>query len=107
MNSFDSPFDRDGFHIESVLIFGESPDGNWIVDIEDLPFLPIPNCVMITKDILAIDGWVFPLVYVTKSFLIWLHHTVLRWAQEDDSETNKQWLDGIVDALMDALTGNL
>jgi len=42
--------------------------------------------VVVTKDFIEFDGWVFPLSYVSKSLLIWLQASFLRWAKEDDSE---------------------
>ena len=53
--------------------FGMNPDGHWIVSAEDLPVLPIPKQVRVTRDQIEIDGWVFPYSYVSKSLLVWLH----------------------------------
>jgi hypothetical protein len=48
-----------------------------------------------------------PLSYVTKSLLVWLQQSFLRWVKEDDSEKNKEWINGIVEAFQDALAGEL
>ena len=73
----------------------------------DLPRLPIPKHVVVTKDFIEFDGWVFPLSYVTKSLLVWLQQSFLRWVKEDDSKENKEWVDGLVEAFQDALSGEL
>ncbi len=62
---------------------------------------------MVTKDFIEFDGWVFPLSYVTKSLLVWLQRSFLRWIKEDDSKENKEWVDGLVEAFQDALAGDL
>ena len=61
----------------------------------------------VTKEFIEIDGWVFPLSYVSKSMLIWLHALFLRWAKEDDSARNRQWIEGIAEAFQDGLAGKL
>lgn len=53
------------------------------------------------------DGWVFPLSFVSKSLLIWLQATFLRWVDEDGSLRNRQWIEGIAEAFQDGLAGKL
>jgi hypothetical protein len=102
---FEPPFDRSIPDITTAPPFGRSPDGQWIVSAEDLPILPIPKHAVVTKDFIEFDGWVFPLSYVTKSLLVWLQQTFIRWSKEDDSEKNKEWINGIVEAFQEALAG--
>lgn len=104
---FQPPFDRCGFERHTAPPFGRSPDGLWIVSAEDLPILPIPKHAVVTKDFIEFDGWVFPLSYVTKSLLVWLQATFIRWLKEDDSEKNKEWINGLVNAFEDAIAGKL
>lgn len=85
--------------------FGMSPDGHWIVSAVDLPILPIPKQVTVTSEQIEIDGWVFPLSYVSKSLLVWLQESFLRWIEEDSSEKNKEWINGIIEAFQDVLAG--
>jgi hypothetical protein len=87
--------------------FGRSPDGNWIVSADELPELPMPRRVRVTNEFLEIDDWVFPLSFVTKSLLIWLQASFYRWADEDESKRNREWLEGIFEAFQDGLAGNL
>lgn len=82
-----------------------SPDGQWVVSAEDLPILPIPKQVTVTRDQIEIDGWVFPLSYVSKSLLVWLQESFLRWIEEDSSDKNKEWIYGIIEAFQDGLAG--
>lgn len=105
--NFQPPFDRRGFDRHTAPPFGRSPDGQWIVSAEDLPILPIPKHAVVTKDFIEFDGWVFPLSYVTKSLLVWLQATFIRWLKEDDSEKNKEWVNGLVNAFEDAIAGKL
>ncbi len=104
---FEPPFDRPIPDITTAPPFGRSPDGQWIVSAADLPRLPIPKHAVVTKDFIEFDGWVFPLSYVTKSLLVWLQQSFLRWVKEDDSQNNKEWINGIVEAFQDALAGEL
>lgn len=105
--NFEQPFDRHKPDITTAAPFGRSPDGQWIVSVEDLPELPIPKHAAVTKDFIEFDGWVFPLSYVSKSLLVWLQASFLRWMKEDESAQNREWIDGIVEAFQDALAGKL
>ena len=104
---FEPPFDRPIPDITTAPPFGRSPDGQWIVSAADLPRLPIPKHAVVTKDFIEIDGWVFPLPYVSKSLLVWLQASFLRWAKEDESERNREWIEGIAEAFQHALAGDL
>jgi len=104
---YEPPFDRRKPDIQTAAPFGRSPDGQWIVSAEDLPELPIPKHAVVTKDFIEFDGWVFPLPYVSKSLLIWMQASFLRWVKEDDSARNREWIEGISEAFQHALAGNL
>jgi hypothetical protein len=104
---FEPPFDRRHFDRHTAPPCGRSPDGVWIVSADDLPILPIPKQAVVTKDFIEFDGWVFPLPYVTKSLLVWLQATFIRWTKEDDSEKNKEWINGLVKAFEDGVAGRL
>lgn len=43
---------------------------------------------------------------VSKSLLVRLQQTFIRWSKDDDSETNK-WINGLVNAFEDAIAGKL
>jgi hypothetical protein len=62
---------------------------------------------VVTKDFIEFDGWVFPLSYVSKSLLVWMRATFLRWMKEDESERNREWIEGIVEAFQESLAGEL
>jgi methionine salvage enolase-phosphatase E1 len=62
---------------------------------------------VVTKDFIDIDGWVFPLSYVSKSLLVWLQASFIRWTQEDESERNREWIEGIAEAFQEGLAGKL
>jgi hypothetical protein len=104
---FEPPFDRHKTDITTAAPFGRSPVGQWIVSAGDLPELPIPKQVEVTREFIDIDGWVFPLSYVSKSLLVWLQASFLRWVKEDESERNREWIEGIAEAFQHALAGNL
>lgn len=89
---FQPPFERRDFDPQTAPPYGRKPDGQWIFSSEDLPFLPIPKHAVVTKEYIEFDGWVFPLAYVTRSLLVWLQQTFIRWSKEDDSE-NEQGVD--------------
>jgi hypothetical protein len=47
------------------------------------------------------------LSYVSKSLLVWMQESFLRWIKEDDSEKNREWVEGIAQAFQDGLAGDL
>ena len=104
---FQPPFDRRKRDITTAAPFGRSPDGHWIVSAEDLPELPIPKHVEVRREFIDIDGWVFPLSYVSKSLLVWLQASFIRWEKEDDGERNREWIEGIAEAFQEGLAGIL
>jgi len=38
---------------------------------------------------------------------VWLQATFIRWLNEDDSEKNKEWINGLVETFQQALAGEL
>jgi hypothetical protein len=86
---------------------GRRPDGQWIFSVEELPLLPIPQHAVVAHQFIEFDGWVFPLAYTSKSLLIWLINSFLRWQKEDDSFRNREWVQGIKEAFEDACAGIL
>ena len=104
---FDPPSDQRIPDIATAEPFGRSPDGHWIVSVHELPLLPIPAHVFVTRVFIEFDGWVFPLSYVSKSLLIWLQASFIRWAKDDGTKRNSEWIQGIADALQYALAGEL
>ena len=104
---FELPFDRRKTDLTTAAPFGKSPDGHWIVSVEELPTLSIPKRVVVTRDSIEFDGWVFPLAYVSKSLLVWMQESFLRWLKEDDSEKNREWVEGIAEAFQYGISGKL
>ncbi len=104
---YEPPFNRYKPDITTAAPFGRSPDGQWIVSAEDLPILPIPKHAVVTKDFIEFDGWVFPLSHVSKSLLVWLQSSFLRWVKEDESARNREWIEGIAEAFQEGLAGKL
>lgn len=99
MVSFDPSFHSPAGDGGDPVPLGIDPEGGWIVVAEDLPALPIPRrVVVVTRQFLEIDGWVFPLWQVRRSLLVWLHQLFRRWLEQDGSARNKRWVDGIVHA---------
>ena len=107
MPYYDPPFNRVKRDIKTSAPFGKSPDGHWIVSVEDLPTLPIPQRVVVTRDSIEFDGWVFPLDYVSRSLLVCMQESFLRWVKEDDSEKNREWVEGIAEAFQYGIAGKL
>ncbi len=104
---FEPPFDRQIPDITTAAPFGWGPDGHWVVSSKELPELTIPKHVAVTRDFIEIDGWVFPLSYVSKSLLVWLQASFMRWLKEDESKRNRLWVEGIAEAFQDGLAGKL
>ena len=107
MPYYDPPFNRVKRDPATDPPFGKSPEGHWIVSAEELPTLSIPKRVVVTRDSIEFDGWVFPLAYVSKSLLVWMQESFLRWLKEDDSEKNREWVEGIAEAFQYGIAGKL
>ena len=105
--NFQPPFDRRKPDRQTAAPLGWDPSGYWIVSAEELPTLPIPERVVVTRDAIEFDGWVFPFSHVSKSLLEWMQQSFLRWIKENDSDQNKQWIDGIAEAFQDGIAGKL
>ena len=102
---FEPPFDRLNHEIATSVPIGCSPNGRWLVSSEELPELPSPARVAVTRDFIEMDGWVFSLRGVPNGMLVWLQASFLRWVKEDSSVENRKWITGIVEALQDVVTG--
>jgi len=107
MPYYEPPFNRVKRDAATAAPFGKSPDGHWIVSAEELPTLSIPKRVVVTRDSIEFDGWVFPLAYVSMSLLVWMQESFLRWVKEDDSDENREWVDGIAEAFQYGIAGKL
>lgn len=107
MNNDPSPYNRMKRDPATAAPFGSSPDGHLIVSAEDLPVLPIPKRVVVTRDQIDIDGWVFPLAYISTSWLVWFQRTALSWVKTDDCPQTRAWINGILEAFHDGLAGKL
>ena len=107
MKNNDPAYNRQKRDPSTAAPFGSSPDGHLVVSAGDLPMLPIPKRVVVTRDQIDIDGWVFPLSCVSKSLLEWLQQSFLRWYKEDGSEQNREWINGIAEAFQNGLAGKL
>lgn len=88
-------------------IYGQSPLGEWIYFVQDLPRLPLAKNVVVERDFIEIDGWLFPYSCVCKSWLEWFQETMLQWAQSDDSEETKKLVNSIAQAFQDGIGGKL
>ncbi|MCX6878654.1 MAG: hypothetical protein NTW21_33305 [Verrucomicrobia bacterium] len=107
MKNHDSPFNRVKRDPATAAPFGWSPDRHLIVSAKELPTLPITQRVMVTRDQIDIVDWVYPLSYISKSWLVWFQQTALRWVKTDNSPQPREWINGIVDAFQAGLAGRL
>lgn len=107
MNRSDPPPNRVKLDLKDTELLGRRPNGDWIIFAEELPVLPIPKQVEVTKDFIEFDGWMFPLPFVSRPLLVWMQASFLRWVKEDDSARNREWVEGIAEAFQDGIAGNL
>jgi hypothetical protein len=75
--------------------------------VAQMPILPIPKHAVVTRHTIEFVGWVFPISHVSKGLLVWLKATFIRWIEEDGSQRNREWIQGIADAFQDALSGEI
>jgi hypothetical protein len=104
---FRLPFDRYQTFVIKGDIVGMRPDGQWIFSVEEPPLLPIPQHAVVAHQFIEFDGWVFPSVFTSKSLLIWLRDSLLRWQKADDSNRNREWVQGIKTRFEEASAGEL
>lgn len=80
-------------------IIAVSPYGQPIHDIADLPELPLPKKVVVSGDVLRVDGWQIRFWPIWMSLLTWLETQAGRWCKEDPRPENKAQVCGVIDAL--------
>ena len=76
-----------------------SPSGRQIAPGGKLPELPLPRRVVVGRDALWVDGWVFRLVPFGRETMAWLASQAGRWCQDDPSPENKAQVMGVIDAV--------
>ena len=76
-----------------------SPSGRQIAPNDRLPELPLPRRVVVGRDALWVDGWVFRLVPFGKETMAWLCRQAVRWCHHDPSPENKAQVTGVIDAV--------
>jgi hypothetical protein len=76
-----------------------SPSGRRIGPEGRLPDLPLPKKVVVGRDALWVDGWVFRIFPIGRKTLSWLACQVGAWCQKDPSPENKAQIMGVVEAV--------
>ena len=80
------------------------PDGTLLYEYSLLPDLPSPARIVIGKDHIEIDGWVFAYHLISKALLLWMQVRFQSWIKADPSPENRAWLNGCLDAFVTAIT---
>lgn len=76
-----------------------SPTGRVIKRGGFLPTLPPPKKIVVGRDALWIDGWVFCLAPISKQTMVWLLKQVSSWCENDPSEESRAQIMGVLDAV--------
>jgi len=76
-----------------------SPSGRQIGPEGKLPDLPLPKKVVVGRDALWVDGWVFRILPLGRKTLSWLAYQVGAWCRKDPSPENKAQVMGVVEAV--------
>lgn len=82
---------------------GLKPDGSLILSISELPALPVPTRVVIGPAFIEIDGWLIAYTDIRKGTLYWLGERLMEWRKAESSEVSRAWINGILDALHEAM----
>jgi len=97
------PIDNSNFE----QVYGQSPLGEWIYSVEDLPQLPLAKNVVIERDFIEIDGWLFPYSCVCESWLEWFQETMIRWVKSDDNKETEEFVNNMFQAFQDGIGGKI
>jgi len=84
-------------------VIGRRPDGSAILSPDDLPFLPVPQKIVIGDSVMQIDEWFFSLRGVSRKFLIWFKERLDMWKHLDPSDENREWSVGVLEAFREEL----
>lgn len=76
-----------------------SPSGRRIGPEGRLPDLPLPKKVVVGRDILWVDGWVFRILPNGRKTLSWFASQVSAWCRKDPSPQNKAQVMGVIEAV--------
>ncbi|MEI8310235.1 MAG: hypothetical protein WCH98_05710 [Verrucomicrobiota bacterium] len=76
-----------------------SPSGRRIGPEGRLPDLPLPKKVVVGRDALWVDGWVFRIFPIGRKTLSWFAYQVGAWCRKDPSPENKAQIMGVVEAV--------
>jgi hypothetical protein len=82
-----------------------SPTGRVIRRDGFLPTLPPPKKIVVGRDALWVDGWVFSLKPISKQTIHWLVNQVSAWCESDPSEDSRAQIMGVLDAV-EQVVGN-
>ena len=84
---------------ENGLPLAISPEGVGIHRAEHLPVLPLPKKVVVSENVLRVDGWHIRLWPMGQKFMDWFGRQVAHWYRLDPSPANKEQVIGEIDAL--------
>ena len=85
-------------------VFAVSPQGRCIHDMAEVPQLPLPRKVVVSEDVLHVDGWHICVWPIWRETMCWLANQAGRWAKDDPSPENKAQVTGIIDAIETMVT---
>ena len=76
-----------------------SPSGRRIGPDGRLPDLPLPKKIVVGRDALWVDGWMFRFLPLGRTILSWFGCQVDAWCRKDPSPENKAQIMGVVEAV--------
>ena len=71
---------------------------------ERLPDLPLPKKVVVGREAMWVDGWVFRIFPIGRQTISWFASQVNAWCRKDSSPENKAQIIGVLDAVEAAAT---
>lgn len=77
------------------------PDGTLLYEYSLLPRLGIPQRIVVGRDHLEIDGWIFAYHLTSRAVLKWMQEIFRSWREQDPSDEFRDWLDAMVQTLCD------
>jgi hypothetical protein len=81
------------------LPLGISPDGGRIHSEDQLPDLPLPQKVIVAKNVLHVDGWHIRFYPMGQTMMNWIDRLLVGWNKADPSPENHAQVIGVLDAM--------
>ena len=66
---------------------------------EQLPVLPLPKKIIVSQNVLRVDGWHIRFWPMGQKLMDWIGRQAAHWCRLDPSPANNEQVNGVIDAM--------